>query len=92
MQKVQNNTKQGYLEATDVIRHSYTTTRMNGENHYRVQRLQKKEANASAGIANNNSNTPTLETSASYVDISTTNNSKSQIRGVLPTNSNMQKN
>ena len=41
-------------------------SRNNGENHYRVQRLEKidnKKANASVGNTNN-SITPTLETSA----------------------------
>ena len=70
-----------YLFEFDVV------SRDNGENHYRVQRIQKTDA--SAGNTVNNSITPTLETPVSNNN-DTINSKKSQIS--LPSQHNMQQN
>jgi hypothetical protein len=69
-----------YLLEFDVV------SRDNGENHYRVQRIQKTDT--SAGNAVNNSITPTLEASAS-INNDTTKPNKSQI---APSQNSMQQN
>lgn len=93
-----NNVWNYYLNGLKIDNNSYlfefdVVSRSNGENHYRVQRLEKidnKKANASVGNTNN-SITPTLETSAfSANNIPQPNiNVKSDI---LPTINNMQNN
>lgn len=69
-----------YLLEFDVV------SRDNGENHYRVQRIQKTDT--SAGNTVNNSITPTLEASAS-INNDTTKTNKSQI---APSQNSMQQN
>lgn len=85
-----NNIWSYYLNGLKINGESYlfefdVVSRDDGENHYRVQRIQKTDA--SAGNTVNNSTTPTLETSVS-MDNDTTTSQKSQIS--LPTKHNMQ--
>ena len=70
---------ESYLFEFDVI------SRENGENHYRVQRLQKKADTSAGNIANSNI-TPTLEASAYDNNIPQINEKVK----LLPTNNDMQ--
>ncbi len=63
-------------------------SRADGENHYRLQRLEKADAQSALPIKGE----ADFGASASYVSNSTTNNQNSQISGVLPTNNMQQSN